>query len=310
MGFLHGELTSLLWGGAFGFVWLYVAAARGLTRLHPLAKSPRGTLDPTPSPNLSLRFQTSRLPPAPAFFSWWLCVEGEHAPSRRFSRRVPLLESLTLPLELLRGRYQVTAHWELADVFGLTRFVPAARWRTIVTVEPDARSFRPPPPATTKPGPWKPRRSGQRAGDPFDVRKYTAGDDLRRLHWPLYAHAGVLFVRTAEPSPPPTGHQFLVLDTEAPSEEALDERLGALLTWTNLLDSQGTGWTLQIPAFEPGTPWAGLHPAPLPEPPPNTSSQAVVLTGPGNRASPWGKPWVVPFPTVKTTKRPWWRRHP
>ena len=224
-GLLHGELTTLLWGGAFGFVWLYSVAARLLAARDQRVRRPLASLET--GSDSSLIFTVQAHPPTPAFFHWWLRVEGIHSTTRRFERRVPLNRNENrLDLELPRGRYEVTGRWELTDAFGFTRLIPRRRWTVVLTVETVALPFSPPRPPATKPGLWKPRRSGQRTGDPFDVRPYVAGDDLRRLHWPLYAHAGHLFVRTAEPSPPPSGHQFLVLDTEARSEEDLDARLG------------------------------------------------------------------------------------
>ena len=285
VGLVHGELASLLWGGAFSFVWAYTLVARKFTQWQSSAQSARGSLEWVPTPTPRLVFRTESLPPVPAFFDWWLVVDGVHSPQRRFALRVPLTQELTMQdLELPRGRYQVTVRWELADVFGFTRWSPRPRWEDTLTIAPQPIPFSPPPPSATKPGPWRPRRAGRRAGDPFDVRKYTPGDDLRRLHWPLYAHAGELFVRTAEPSPPPTGHQFLVLDTEAPSEEHLDKRLGALVTWLAVLDTQGTGWTLVVPSAQ--GPLAALHPAPLvATPEPSWPETVTLLTGPGSHGA-------------------------
>ena len=325
-GLLHGELTSLLWGGAFGFLWAYVFVARTATSFVEHFRAPRGTLEAVPGPVLV--FRTDTRPTAPAFFGWWLRVEGVHSTARRFERRAPLADSTTLALELPRGVYRVTARWELTDVFGFTRLLPRARWETVVTVEPGTRPFVPPPPPPTRPGPWRPRRSGRRTGDPFDVRAYTPGDDLRRLHWPLYAHSDTLFVRTAEPSPPPAGHQFLVLDTEAASEEELDGRLESLRTWLNTLDAQGTGWSLVVPAADlvveaanlgPGL--AGLVPAPLPDrADPAWPEVVTLLTGP--RSAGGARlarllaatrrrlhPVVVEVAaSAPAAARPWWRR--
>jgi len=328
-GFFHGELTSLLWGGAFGFLWAYVGAARTTATLAFRTKGHRGTLEAIPGP--ALLFRTDSVPTAPAFFAWSLRLEGVHSPQRRFDIRVPLSGELTtVPLDPPRGRYQVTAHWELRDAFGFSRWEPPVRWQAVITVEPEAQPFEAPRPPPTRTGPWRPRRSGRRTGDPFDVRPYNPGDDLRRLHWPLYAHSDTLFVRTAEPSPPPSGHQFLVLDTEANSEEALDHRLGAMVAWLKTLDAQGTGWTLLVPAAdltlkpgaEVGAALAALVPATLPEGPvdPGWPETVTVLTGPSSagasrlagllaasrrRCHP--VPVAAPGGAVPPS-RPWWKR--
>lgn len=302
--------------------------ARAATGLGSHAKSAQGTLDVVWG--TSLLFHTDALPSAPALFGWWLCIEGEHSPDRRFVRRVPLEPRTTLALSLPRGRYRVTARWELADAFGFTRLVPRARWETVVSIVPLPRPFTAPPPPPTRPGPWRPRRSGRRSGDPFDVRPYTPGDDLRRIHWPLYAHSDTPFVRTAEPSPPPTGHQFLVLDTEASRQEDLDYRLEGLVAWLNTLDDQSTGWTLVVPAADltlgPGTSvgpeLAALVPAPLPDRPldPGWPDVVTLLTGPGNpgaarlarRVASTRRryhPVLVESPAAAPPSRPpWWRR--
>lgn len=329
VGILHGELTSLLWGGAFGFLWAYVLVARAATSFVEHFKVPRGTLEALPGP--ALVFRAASRPPAPAFFGWSLCIEGVHSAARRFERRVPLVDETTVvALEIPRGRYLVTVRWELTDAFGFTRLLPRARWETVVTVEPGTRPFAAPPPPPTRPGPWRPRRSGRRTGDPFDVRAYTPGDDLRRLHWPLYAHSDTLFVRTAEPSPPPAGHQFLVLDIEAASEEELDGRLESLQTWLHTLEDQGTGWTLVVPAAglvlrasAVGPALAALVPAPLPDQVDPTWPEVVtLLTGPSSRGGDRLarhlaasrrrlQPVIVEAqaPTPPPT-RDWWRRRP
>lgn len=327
IGLVHGELTTLLWGGAFAFLWGYTAAARLAVGRHPKVRHSGGRIETLGRGQV--RFRTPALPPAPAFFSWTLVVAGVHSSARSFLRRLPLTGLETdLPAPPERGRYTVTAWWEMTDLFGFTRLVPRSRWETVLTVEVQPLPFLPPQPPATRPGPWRPRRAGRRAGDPFDVRHYIPGDDLRRLHWPLYAHSGVPFVRTAEPTPPPTGHQFLILDTEAGSEEELDDRLGRLVTWLADLEAQGTGWTLAVPAAgqvltaDPGPLLASLSPAPLPDGPVDAGWPDLVtlLTGPRSvgaarlvkRLSATRRrfrPVVVPPPPrTEQAPRPWWRR--
>lgn len=326
LGFLRGELATLLWGGAFGFLWTYVFAARTLVAWTIGRSPPQGTLAPVPG--IGLVFRPHPRPAAPAFFSWWLRVDGVHSPQRRFNREVPLTDETTVDLSLPRGRYQVIAGWELRDAFGLTRLVPPARWEAEVVVKPEGRPFVPPSPPS-RPGRWTPRKAGRRAGDPFDVRAYVPGDDLRRLHWPLFAHAGTLFVRTAELSPPPWGHQFIVLDTDVLTEDDLDVRLEALSTWLETLDGQQTPWTVAIPSVRvtwgpgqaSGTILAGLSPhatsaGPFPA---SWPQQVTVLTGantgPGSlthrlaatrrRVQPVEV--LAPVP-LASGRKSWWRR--
>lgn len=56
--------------------------------------------------------------------------------------------------------------------------------------------------------------------DLLGLHEYTAGDDLRRLHWPTSARTGTLMVREdADPSEP---HLFVLLDDRAASHPAGD----------------------------------------------------------------------------------------
>lgn len=308
-----------------GFCWLYALVVRLVLARHPRVCRPQGRLENGVG---LLRFDGEAFPPVPAFFRWSLRLTAVHSATRRFVREVAL-ESASLPVDWPRGRYEVAAVWVLEDLFGFTRLVPQRTWNLVVVVEPLPLPFSPPPPPATRPGPWRPRRAGRRAGDPFDVRPYTPGDDLRRLHWPLYAHSDVPFVRTAEPSPPPTGHQFLVLDLEAPDETALDERLGQLVTWLNVLDAQGTGWTLVVPAVDrslhgaAGPVLAALTPAVLPDRPidPTWPETVTLVTGAHSRGAARlarglaatrrrYRPVVLPSRPASASPLPWWRRAP
>jgi len=327
VGVVHGELASLLWGGAFGFLWAYVVVARGAVAWLMRKPGPQGTLEGLPGGGLVFRW--AQQPPVPAFFGWRLRAHGEHSPGRTFDREVPLVDPVTeVALPLPRGVYSVVVRWELVDAFGFTRLIPPARWTTVLTVEPRGRFFEPPPPPPHRHGRWRPRRSGRRAGDPFDVRPYLPGDDLRRFHWPLFAHSGQPFVRTAEPSPPPAGFVFLVVDTEAETEEVLDGRLESLVTWVTTLDHQKTGWTVVVPsaqvtvtevsALAPAL--AALTPRPLPDRAVEASwpSDITLLTGPspaGRRLAQQLAPHrrlhvvaVAPDAPAAPAPRTWWRR--
>lgn len=318
MGLVHGELTALLWAGAFGFVGAYTVAAGRLVLLSARARRPRGTWDVLPGP--TLLFRATSLPPAPALFSWHLAVEAVHSPERRVRVTQPLTESVSVTVAWPRGRYQAEARWELRDFFGFTVCSPRPRWTTTVVVPPSPSTLASPQPPAHRVGTWHPRRTGRRAGDPFDVRRYTAGDDLRRLHWPLYAHAGLLFVRTADPSPPPAGRWHLVLDTEVGTEHGLDHRLGALARWLTDLDTRGSPWVLEVPAWDlrirSGQDWpsplAALSPRPWPEGWVPQSTDATLVTGPGSRSlGSWtaAPPVVVPNQQpAPVPRRPWWAR--
>lgn len=52
----------------------------------------------------------------------------------------------------------------------------------------------------------------------LEIRKYQPGDDIRRIHWKLYAHSGELFFRTGEHDPPPLDTIHLHFDPSLPQE--------------------------------------------------------------------------------------------
>jgi uncharacterized protein (DUF58 family) len=321
LGIVRGELTILLWGGAFGFAWIYVVLAgawigwrvrKRLPQAHPIAAA---------SPPL-LTFTSDRLPRAPALFSWKLRVEARHSTTRHYTAILNPSETSLTPT-WPRGRYLVTARWQLADWFGFTRLTIPPKESVALTVEPARREFHPPAAPDHRRGPTRPRRTGRRAGEPFDIRHYVPGDDLRRLHWPLYAHSDSLFVRTAETVPPPTGHQFIVLDIDAASEEALDYRLECLVGWLDNLDAAASEWTVVVPAarltLDPSNreALASLSPAPLPptvdtEWPETvsvlTASDETPLIGELIRSRRRVRPVIVIQTPLPRLRRTWWRR--
>lgn len=270
-----------------------------------------------------LEFQSDALTRAPALFSWRLRVDARHSAARRFTVHLPQ-HSLALEPDWPRGRYEVTALWELADWFGFTQLTVPPRESTVLTIEPGQREFRPAALPERQRGTARPRRVGRREGEPFDVRHYVPGDDLRRLHWPLYAHSNNLFVRAAEPIPPPTGHQFVVLDLSAANEEQLDTRLELLRGWLSELDASGSGWTVAVPAARltlrsgDGSALAALSPAPLPLAVDASWPESVsVLTGSEAAIAPLVnelirsrrrvRPLVAPSDAAPA-RRVWWRR--
>jgi uncharacterized protein (DUF58 family) len=322
-GILHGELTTLLWGGAFGFVWITVVVLGAWSgwRL-------RRTL-PQVHPEVSGRppvifFPSEPLPHAPPLFSWRLRVEARHSAQRSFTAVLPQSATELAPT-WPRGKYLVTARWELADWFGFTRLTVPPRDSAVAIIEPRPRVFSPPVLPEYRRGSSRPRRTGRRSGEPFDVRHYVPGDDLRRLHWPLYAHSDSLFVRTAEPVPPPAGHQFIVLDIAAADETALDVRLEHLTGWLNALDARDSGWTLAVPAagltLRNGTGFEGLaalSPSTVPAAIDSSWPETVsVVTGPQGahqllnelaRSRRRVRPVVIPDETPLVKRQSWWSR--
>jgi hypothetical protein len=324
LGIVHGELTSLLWGGAFGFVWTVVALVGAVSGWRLRRSLPQAHIEISERPP-TLFFRSDTLPMTPPLFSWRLRVVGRHSAERTFTEVLPS-SATEYQAYWPRGRYQVTARWELADWFGFTRLTVPARDHAVLTIEPFASAFVPPfPLPDRRRGSFRIRKAGQRTGEPFDVRHYVPGDDLRRLHWPLYAHSDNLFVRTPEPEPPPLGHQFIVLDINTVSEAALDARLGDIAGWLGALDAQGADWTVTVPAtglkLRPKdgiAALAALSPSPVQLAlDPNWPEALFLMSGKDGAKTLFheliqSKRSIlyiqVPDNTVRALERPWWSR--
>jgi len=54
--------------------------------------------------------------------------------------------------------------------------------------------------------------------DRFDTRPYFPGDDIRHLHWKIYAHTGDLILRKSERTPPPRHRFVILLDPWVPAQ--------------------------------------------------------------------------------------------
>jgi uncharacterized protein (DUF58 family) len=114
-----------------------------------------------------------------------------------------------------RGSYELRkAALEAADVLGLAR--------VRLPVPLDERLVVPPAAAPRRAGSRQPDEGGasvehvprkRRSDELLETRRYVPGDDIRRLNWKLLAHAGELFLRLGEETPPPRAHLLAVLDT-------------------------------------------------------------------------------------------------
>jgi len=220
-------------------------------------------------------------------------VTGVHDQDRDFEERIAVAAFPWTIQPAKRGSYALELRLHLIDRLGWSRWTAPTIWKSRLTVEPCPASLELPPPSTTRRGRWPLRRSGQQAGDPFDVRPYLPGDDLRRLHWPLFAHAGQPFVRTASPSPLRTGHEFFLLDLGASHNDQLDFRLEVLLLWLKTLDQMSRSWTVVVPAADltirehPSALLAGLKPSnrPLETIPADWPEVVVLVTASASMAA-------------------------
>lgn len=189
---------------------------------------------------------------------------------------------------------------------------PLRWWRLGRALEGEVHlTCLPIPPRTNEDEPRTPSAGlfGPRSGRPqdlddhFDTRPYYPGDDIRHLHWKLFAHTGQLILRKAEATPPPRERLFLLVDPWLPltGEEAhrvLDRLAAAVWRWAELAheheaDLAVIGPGLQWARGEPPTRlrrWlAALDPAPrVPIPDKDWPSGLAVFTHPANpRLAPY-----------------------
>lgn len=93
-------------------------------------------------------------------------------------------------------------------------------------------------------------KSFRRTEDLTDNRRYTPGDDPRRINWKIFGHAGELFVREGEPEPPPRS-RFVVLVDASVDPELFDAAAGRFAV--DFLVEQALGLVNSVLAagFEP-----------------------------------------------------------
>jgi uncharacterized protein (DUF58 family) len=240
LGALRMELASLLWGSSFVVLAVYCLVGCHLSRA-ALAAHVRSTLEP-----VDLRLPVEGLfPGAPAEaevaselpriaipgFQVWLAASLEWGDRPPFSlslqlpagRQRRVLAFRTPPRGLYRGQ---TVRLMVRDVLGFTRTEIAVPLAEQLRVFPAVHATEAGIPAAEG-GEEMPQRRERRASDELlEVRKYYPGDDLRRVHWKLFAHLQELFLRTGEQTPPPEGRFLAILDLSpspwVPPEEGSD----------------------------------------------------------------------------------------
>ncbi|MDR0383376.1 MAG: DUF58 domain-containing protein, partial [Spirochaetaceae bacterium] len=120
-------------------------------------------------------------------------------------------------MALRRGAYY-GAHDELAiqDVLGFF-YRPLKLYQGIgerLLALPSPAESCPPMPAVAGGADGRSETASRKTDDLTEQRPYIPGDDPRRINWKLYAHAGELFIRQEERSPP-RSRFILLIDTEA-----------------------------------------------------------------------------------------------
>ncbi len=235
MGVFGTDLAALLWGGGFLFFCIYALAGAQIGRgmvWNRFRVSDSG---------LGIGLPTRSVPPGRP------CEADVAVPVPRFvvpglqMRLVARLVSgtgrsvtLDVPMAAGRGRYTArltprgrgvyqgeAATIAYEDVLGLARAERSVPAPLRLIVRPEPWDVQTSPRLFAAGGEHQATRRDLRRNDELlEVRKYFPGDDLRRVNWKLYAHAGELFLRIGEENPPPEARLAIVLDT-APGARCL-----------------------------------------------------------------------------------------
>ena len=233
IGALRMELAAILWGSAFCLLAVYSLLANRIMQAILLRFFERA-----PDPLDFTLSSTGIFPGSPAAAQLSAELPRHRAPGIkiRFEIRLhwPGRDPLHLSSDLgggrnhhvfefsppYRGCFQSReVHIVIGDLLGFTRFplayALAEKLRVYPAVQPEAAK-RPP---SLQGGREENRgRRLRRSEELLEVRKYFPGDDIRKVHWKVFAHTSELFLRIGEEIPPPES-RFLVILDPAPAGE-------------------------------------------------------------------------------------------
>lgn len=218
----------MIWGGGGVFLFIFSFAGvlfsafrlkREIKLRNPAVSLNKSELIDSREDHLRLRAELSGSPVCLPWtmilwrtdFSW----KGYRRFSLSFFIKNGAGEGETLPAG--RGRYEGVSSLEVADIFSLVRFSLPVSNSINLFVRPGAGRFRNVKPNARSGGTEKRLPRGSITGeDFFDTRKYLPGDDVKRIHWKVYAHTGELFMRIQERLPPPAAKCLILLDPLPP----------------------------------------------------------------------------------------------
>jgi hypothetical protein len=227
IGVLRMELAAIVWGGAFSLIFLYFQIAGGAMLL-VLRRHFRLVPDP-----VDFTITTDGVFPGGCTAAQMKAdIPRRCAPGIGIGFEIcldwPGRDSLSLTSVLRRGRnrelidicppyrgcYQSRkACVTLRDSLGFACFrlaLPLAeRLRVLPSVQPEQA-----PRSLSLEGGLEERRdtSRRRSEELLEVRKYFPGDDIRKVHWKVFAHTSELFLRIGEETPPPKSRMLVILD--------------------------------------------------------------------------------------------------
>jgi uncharacterized protein (DUF58 family) len=225
------ELAALLWGSSFLLLGLYCLAGNHLARLG-LLRHLRRTPDPLdcslpgegffPGESVAAELRADMPPRLLPGFQLSVCLELAWEGRPALQLRSPLSAGRNHRTVLLslphRGCYRSEeGRLQLRDRLGFCASeLPVALRETVVVYPALAAGASPQLPLFSGGGERERRRRRLRSEELLEVRKYFPGDDIRRIHWKVYAHLDELFLRIGEETPPPRSRLLVLLDA-APS---------------------------------------------------------------------------------------------
>jgi uncharacterized protein (DUF58 family) len=230
-GILRMELATLLWGSAFLLLACYCLGTNHLTRsiLHRhLGKTPdpvdctltTAGLFPGTAGSAEIKADVPRrtVPGVQLGFEISLQWPGRHPLVLRAALSGGRNRKTVGFSPAYRGCYTSgEARIVVQDLLGFTRsavsVVLEEKLRVYPSIEPGGPARLP----SLEGGEEQERRRAKhRSEELLEVRKYFPGDDIRKLHWKVFAHTAELFMRIGEETPPPRS-RFLVLLDASPS---------------------------------------------------------------------------------------------
>ena len=240
VGILRMELAAILWGSAFALLALYSLLVNRI-----MQSVLRRFFEKTPDPVDFTLSAAGVFPRSAATAELKAELPAFIAPGIKFRLEILLHWAGRDPLRLscdlrggrnhhvfefspsYRGCYQSReVRIVVGDLLGFTSFpvalALAERLRVFPAVQPEAARR---PPSLEGGQEEKRRRRQKRSEELLEVRKYFPGDDIRKVHWKVFAHTSELFLRIGEETPPPESRFLVILD--AASTQAVPARIEA-----------------------------------------------------------------------------------
>lgn len=139
--------------------------------------------------------------------------------SHAFTTRIPAMESGTIDRAETppRGYYQcVESRLVVSDYsgfFALSRRLDNAgsSGPLLIRPEPEKPASGSIPPGKT--GDTRGKSTFRRSDELYETRPYSPGDDIRKIHWKVFAHSGELSLRQGELLPPPANEYYFCINT-------------------------------------------------------------------------------------------------